>query len=69
MRVYAISDQKDRSTWIRLFPDIFYISSMHSGNQYGLAAWTGTSGERYYGFDKAGPDFEKVSKEWIATNI
>lgn len=70
LRVYAISDQDDTGMWIRLtFPDIFYIASVHGWNQYGLAAWTGISGEGYYNFDQGGPDPEKVSKEWLNANI
>ena len=56
--------------WIRVtYPDIFYICSVHAWNQYGLAAWTGISGDKYYGFDKGGPDITKVTKDWIAQNI
>lgn len=70
LRVYAISDQDDTSTWIRnSFPDIFYISSIHGWNQYGLAAWSGISGENYYGFDQGGPDGSKISTEWIKENV
>lgn len=70
LRVYTISDQDDTSAWIRQqFPDIFYISSVHAWNQYGLAAWTGISGDRYYKFDQGGPDPTKVSKQWIKKNI
>ncbi|KAK5064969.1 hypothetical protein LTR84_000804 [Exophiala bonariae] len=70
MRVYAISDQDDTGMWIRYrFPDIFYIASAHGWNQYGLAAWAGISGDRYYGFDKGGPDFTKCSKEWIKQHV
>ncbi|GJC88034.1 hypothetical protein ColLi_10872 [Colletotrichum liriopes] len=70
LRVYTISDQDDTSAWIRTqFPDVFYISSIHGWNQYGLAAWTGISGDKYYGFDNGGPDFSKVSKQWIKENI
>lgn len=70
VRVYAISDQDDTGAWIRNnFPDVFYISSVHGWNQYGLAAWTGISGERYYGFDQGGPDFSKMEKSWIKENI
>ncbi|KAK1590462.1 cellulose-binding protein [Colletotrichum navitas] len=70
LRVYTISDQDDSSAWIRTqFPDIFYISSIHGWNQYGLAAWTGISGDKYYGFDQGGPDFSKVSKQWLKENI
>ncbi|KAF2872846.1 hypothetical protein BDV95DRAFT_568167 [Massariosphaeria phaeospora] len=70
LRVYAISDQDDTGSWIRSnFPDIFYIVSVHGWNQYGLAAWTGISGEIYYGFDQGGPDFAKFEKQWIKENI
>ncbi|KXL42774.1 hypothetical protein M433DRAFT_159202 [Acidomyces richmondensis BFW] len=70
LRVYAISDQDDTGMWIRLtYPDIFYIASVHGWNMYGRAAWTGISGDKFYGFDQGGPDFEKVSKEWIKANI
>ncbi|KEF59180.1 uncharacterized protein A1O9_04024 [Exophiala aquamarina CBS 119918] len=70
MRVYAISDQDDTGMWIRYnFPDIFYIASVHGWNQYGLAAWTGISGDQYYLFDQGGPDFKKFTKEWLKENI
>jgi len=70
LRVYAISDQDDTGPWIRnSFPDIFYIVSVHGWNQYGLATWTGISGDRYYGFDQGGPDFTKMEKQWIKENI
>jgi hypothetical protein len=70
LRIYAISDQDDTGAWIRSsFPDIFYISSVHGWNQYGIAAWTGISGEKYYGFDQGGPDFTKMEKSWIKKNI
>ncbi|CRK33365.1 hypothetical protein BN1708_001052 [Verticillium longisporum] len=70
LRVYTISDQDDTSAWIRAeFSDIFYISSVHAWNQYGLAAWTGIAGDRYYGFDQGGPDFSKMTKSWIKKNI
>lgn len=70
LRVYAISDQDDTAAWIRLnFPDVFYIASVHTWNAYGLAAWTGISGDKYYGFDQGGPDFSKMEKSWIKDNI
>lgn len=56
--------------WIRYnYPDVFYIASTHGWNQYGLAAWTGISGDEYYKFDQGGPDFTKMTKEWIKENI
>lgn len=70
LRVYAISDQDDTGAWIRNnFSDVFYIASIHGWNQYGMAAWTGISGEKYYGFDQGGPDFTKMEKSWIKENI
>ncbi|KAK7190589.1 hypothetical protein DPSP01_007244 [Paraphaeosphaeria sporulosa] len=70
LRVYAISDQDDTGAWIRNnFSDIFYIASVHGWNQYGMAAWTGISGDKYYGFDQGGPDFSKMEKSWIKENI
>lgn len=70
LRVYAISDQDDSGPWIRLhFPQIFYIASIHGWNAYGLAAWTGISGESYYNFNPGGPDGDLVSNEWIKKNI
>lgn len=70
VRVYAISDQDDTGAWIRNnFPDVFYIASVHGWNQYSMAAWTGISGEKYYGFDQGGPDFSKMEKSWIKENI
>ncbi|KAJ5098172.1 hypothetical protein N7532_005173 [Penicillium argentinense] len=70
LRVYAVSDQDDSGPWIRQqYPDIFYISSTHGWNQYGLAAWTGISGENYYCEDVGGPDSTKVSHKWLRDNI
>ncbi|KAE9379183.1 DUF1593-domain-containing protein [Stipitochalara longipes BDJ] len=70
LRVYAISDQDDSGPWIRIhFPAIFYIASTHGWNAYGLAAWTGISGESYYNFNPGGPDTSIVTKEWIKTYI
>jgi hypothetical protein len=70
LRVYAISDQDDTGAWIRnQFPMVFYIVSLHGWNQYGLAAWTGISGDEFYRFDQGGPDFSKVTKQWISENI
>ncbi|KAL4897518.1 hypothetical protein BDV59DRAFT_190497 [Aspergillus ambiguus] len=70
LRVYTISDQDDTGSWIRhRYPEIFYIASVHGFNQYGLAAWTGISGEQYYGFDAGGPDHSTLTREWIRENI
>lgn len=70
LRVYAISDQDNTGAWIRVnFPHLRYIASVHAWNQYGLAAWSGISGEGLYGFDKGGPNSSLVSKEWLAENI
>jgi hypothetical protein len=70
LRVYAISDQDDAGPWIRLhFPKIFYIASVHAFNYYGLAAWSGISGESYYGFNPGGPDTSLVTKDWLKKHI
>ena len=70
VRVYAISDQDDTGAWIRQqFPDVFYISSTHGWNQYGLAAWIGISGEVYYGRDIGGSDNTTVDHKWLRDNI
>ncbi|CAG8089287.1 unnamed protein product [Penicillium salamii] len=70
LRVYAISDQDDTGAWMRQqFPDVFYISSTHGWNQYGLAAWIGISGEDYYGRDVGGPDNTTVDHKWLRDNI
>ncbi|KFY85068.1 hypothetical protein V500_08724 [Pseudogymnoascus sp. VKM F-4518 (FW-2643)] len=70
LRVYAISDQDDSGAWIRLnFPKIFYIASVHGWNAYGLAAWTGISGESYYHFNPGGPDSSLVTTEWLKKYI
>lgn len=70
LRVYTISDQDDTGAWIRnAFPDIFYIASVHAWNQYGMATWTGISGDKFSGFDQGGPDFSKLTKEWFKENI
>lgn len=70
IRVYAISDQDDAGPWVRLnFPKIFYIASLHAFNMYGLAAWSGISGESYYGFHPGGPDTSLVTKQWLKKNI
>ena len=70
LRVYAISDQDDAGPWIRLnYPKMFYIASVHAFNYYGLATWSGISGESYYGFHPGGPDTSLVTKEWLKKNI
>lgn len=70
LRVYTIPDQEDTGPWIRQqYPDIFYISSTHGWNQYGLAAWSGISGEDYYGEDAGGPDLSKVTHKWLHDNV
>ncbi|KAK1142337.1 hypothetical protein N8T08_007889 [Aspergillus melleus] len=70
LRVYAISDQDDTGAWIRRnYPDIFYISSTHGWNQYGLATWIAISGETYYGVDEGGPNGSTVTHQWLRDNI
>ncbi|KAI9043191.1 uncharacterized protein KD926_004374 [Aspergillus affinis] len=70
LRVYAISDQDDTGAWIRRnYPDIFYISSTHGWNHYGLATWIAISGETYYGVDEGGPNGSTVTHQWLRDNI
>lgn len=70
LRVYAISDQDDTGAWIRReFPDIFYIASVHGWNLYPVSTWVGISGDVLHGFDKGGPDFSKLTHDWIRRNI
>ncbi|KAL1854981.1 hypothetical protein Plec18170_004393 [Paecilomyces lecythidis] len=70
LRVYAISDQDNSGAWIRFnFPSLRYIASIHGWNQYGLATWSGISGDTYYDFDHGGPDSSLVTNAWIHKNI
>ncbi|KAI5918152.1 hypothetical protein F4810DRAFT_704418 [Camillea tinctor] len=70
LRVYTISDQDDTGLWIRVnYPDVFYICSTHAWGEYGLAAWTGISGDILFRLDDGGPDITKVTKEWLGKNI
>ena len=70
LRVYSISDQDNAGPWIRMnFPGIPYIVSIHGFNQYGLAAWSGISGERYYNFDHGGPNSDLVSQEYVSQHF
>lgn len=70
IRVYSISDQDDAGPWIRRkFPTIHYIVSVHGFNMYGIAAWTGMSGESLSYFDQGGPDSSLVSKIYIEKNF
>ncbi|KAL2840300.1 hypothetical protein BJY01DRAFT_257429 [Aspergillus pseudoustus] len=70
LRVYAISDQDDTGMWIRVkYPDIFYICSVHGWKEYGMAAWTGISGDVLFPLDEGGPDITKVKKDWLKEHI
>ncbi|GAB1738140.1 hypothetical protein NU219Hw_g2671t1 [Hortaea werneckii] len=70
IRVYTISDQDNTGPWIRMnFPQIPYIVSLHGFNQYGQAAWTGISGERFYNYDQGGPNSSLVNQEYISTHF
>ncbi|GAM39537.1 hypothetical protein TCE0_034f11168 [Talaromyces pinophilus] len=70
LRVYAISDQDDTGSWIRInFPDVFYICSIHGWNEYGMASWVGISGDLLMPFDHGGPDTRIVGKEWLKEHI
>jgi len=69
--VYSISDQDDAGVWIRKeFPLVEYINfpTNQTGEEYGLATWTGIAGDRYYR-NGDGADFSWVSHEWLQANI
>jgi hypothetical protein len=69
LRVYSISDQDDAGPWARRnFPQLFWIASVHGWNQYGMAAWTGISGDLMRPNDKW-PSSEMVTNEWLEANI
>jgi hypothetical protein len=71
LRVYTISDQDDAGPWIRReFPSLHYIAlpSTPDGDQYGLATWTGISGDRFYK-NAPGADFTTFTNEWVNANI
>lgn len=64
LRVYSISDQDDAGPWIRkIFPDLFWIASIHAPTQYELAAWTGISA------DVPGANAAVVSRTWLSENV
>lgn len=66
LRVYAISDQDDTGAWLRtVYPDIFYICSIHGWCQYPCATWTGISGPT----DAGGADPSQFTREWIKEHI
>jgi hypothetical protein len=70
LRVYTISDQDDTGLWIRVtYPDVLYICSVHGWNAYGLATWTGISGDGKKPIFGGGPSREKVSAEWLRENV
>jgi len=71
LRVYSISDQDDAGPWIRReFPALHYIAlpSTPDGEQYGLATWTGISGDRFYK-NAPGADFSIFSDDWVDANV
>jgi hypothetical protein len=68
LRVYSISDQDDAGPWIRRnFPDLFWIGSVHGWNQYGMAAWTGISGD--LNRTVKWPAAEMVTNAWLARHV
>ncbi|MCW6530476.1 DUF1593 domain-containing protein [Sphingomonas sp. MMSM20] len=68
IRAYSISDQDDCGPWIRRnFPDLFWIASVHGWGQYGLAAWTGISGDLF--LEQKWPAAETVTNAWLETHI
>jgi hypothetical protein len=69
LRIYAISNQDDSGTWIRNNFDNFHIVSVHVWNMYGLATWTGMSGDKVFGFDQGSPDSTKMEEYWLRDNV
>jgi len=68
LRVYSISDQDDAGPWLRQqFPDLAWIASVHGWGQYGLAAWTGISGDVRR--PVKWPAAEMVTNAWLEANI
>jgi hypothetical protein len=68
LRVYSISDQDDAGPWIRRnFPALRWIVSVHGANQYGLAAWSGISGDLLQPIKW--PNHDVVTNQWLAANI
>jgi len=64
LRVYSISDQDDAGPWARaMFPELFWIASIHAYNNYWMAAWTGISTMI------PGTNNDVVSKAWLTQNI
>lgn len=65
LRVYAISDQDTTGTWIQaLWPDIFYVSSVHGFLQFGAATWRGMNTD-----DNGFANTTKVRDDWVTPNI
>lgn len=70
LRIYSISDQDNAGPWIRgNFPQIPYIVSLHGFNQYGLATWTGISGDLLYEEARGGPDTSLVNQDYVRRNF
>ena len=64
LRVYSISDQDDSGPWARaMFPQLFWIASVHGPTKYELATWTGISASF------PGADDAIVSRQWLQRNI
>jgi len=70
LRVYAISDQDDAGSWLRLhYPQLFYIVSLHAMTDYARPTWNGISGEVFRPADKGGPDSSLITNEWLDKHI
>lgn len=68
LRVYSISDQDDAGPWVRrTFPDLFWIASVHGWGQYGLAAWTGISGDLMR--PAKWPAADMVTNPWLESHV
>lgn len=64
LRVYSISDQDDAGPWARAnFPELFWITSIHSFGEYRFATWAGITNAA------PGVDQTLVSQAWLDENI
>ncbi|KAI1212062.1 DUF1593-domain-containing protein [Annulohypoxylon truncatum] len=65
IRLYTISDQDDTGAWIRArYPELFYIVSIHSFNDYQVATWVGMDL-----VTSPGANSTIVQNPWLDANI
>ncbi|KAI2462934.1 DUF1593-domain-containing protein [Annulohypoxylon bovei var. microspora] len=65
IRLYTISDQDNTGPWIRAYyPDLFYIVSIHSFNEYQVSTWAGINL-----ITSPGANSTVVQNPWLDANI